>query len=53
MCKPLFALKNQQARDVALTFEIPVRRIPTAARATIREPIDDRMPEVITKLQFI
>ncbi|KAI8575771.1 hypothetical protein K450DRAFT_260128 [Umbelopsis ramanniana AG] len=36
---------NQQARDIALTFEIPVRRIPTNARATIREPLDNRVPE--------
>ncbi|GAB5587911.1 Checkpoint protein hus1 [Umbelopsis nana] len=41
---------NQQARDVALTFEIPVRRIPTTARAAIREPIDNRMPEVAIML---
>jgi hypothetical protein len=32
---------------MALTFEIPVRRIPTNARATIREPLDNRVPEVI------
>ena len=30
-----------------MTFEIPVRRIPTNARATIREPLDNRVPEVI------
>ncbi|KAH8551511.1 checkpoint protein Hus1/Mec3 [Umbelopsis sp. PMI_123] len=44
---------NQLARDISLTFEIPVRRIPTSARATIREPVDNRIPEVAILLPHL